>query len=105
MLSSLFRNGFRSVTLGDCLQDPKENWYRVPSGDTSFPTTSVTRTATSTSPASSSTSIPPGLKGTTDGRCGPAFGETCATEKTARCCSRYSWCKSNWPPDCPNLLT
>lgn len=28
MLESLFRNGFRSVTIGECLGDPLENWYR-----------------------------------------------------------------------------
>lgn len=28
MLDSLFRNGFKSVTVGECLGDPKENWYR-----------------------------------------------------------------------------
>jgi peptidoglycan/xylan/chitin deacetylase (PgdA/CDA1 family) len=28
MLQSLFRNGFKSVTVGECLGDPKENWYR-----------------------------------------------------------------------------
>lgn len=27
-LDSLFRNGFRSVTVGECLGDAKENWYR-----------------------------------------------------------------------------
>ncbi|KAK3186351.1 hypothetical protein K4F52_004889 [Lecanicillium sp. MT-2017a] len=27
-LISLFKNGFRSVTVGECLNDPKENWYR-----------------------------------------------------------------------------
>ena len=28
MLDSLFRNEFKSVTVGECLGDPKENWYR-----------------------------------------------------------------------------
>lgn len=28
MLQSLFRNGFESVTVGECLGDPQENWYR-----------------------------------------------------------------------------
>ncbi|TWU71206.1 hypothetical protein ED733_002686 [Metarhizium rileyi] len=28
MLKSLFRNGFKSVTVGECLGDAKENWYR-----------------------------------------------------------------------------
>ncbi|KHN93929.1 chitin binding protein [Metarhizium album ARSEF 1941] len=28
MLKSLFRNGFKPATVGECLNDPKENWYR-----------------------------------------------------------------------------
>lgn len=28
VLTSLFEHGFRSVTVGECLGDPKENWYR-----------------------------------------------------------------------------
>ncbi|UNI16856.1 Chitin deacetylase [Purpureocillium takamizusanense] len=28
MLKSLASNGFRSVTVGECLRDPAENWYR-----------------------------------------------------------------------------
>lgn len=27
-LESLFKNGFRAVTVGECLGDPKKNWYR-----------------------------------------------------------------------------
>lgn len=27
-LESLVRNGFRAVTIGECLGDPEENWYR-----------------------------------------------------------------------------
>ncbi|PNY28719.1 Peptidoglycan-N-acetylglucosamine deacetylase [Tolypocladium capitatum] len=32
ILGSLFRNGFRSVTVGECLGDPRENWYRALDG-------------------------------------------------------------------------
>jgi peptidoglycan/xylan/chitin deacetylase (PgdA/CDA1 family) len=92
MLNSLFKNNFRSVTVGQCLQDPQANWYRRPSGDTSFPGSSTSGAST---PASTATGVPPGLVGTTDGRCGPQFGETCASERVARCCSRYSWCGSS----------
>ena len=28
MLKSLFANDFRPVTVGECLKDPRENWYR-----------------------------------------------------------------------------
>jgi hypothetical protein len=56
MLESLFRNGFRSVTVGECLLDPEENWYRSASGGDSggqqtgpSTTRSATRTASTTS--------------------------------------------------------
>jgi hypothetical protein len=28
MLDYLYSQGLRAVTMGECLQDPKENWYR-----------------------------------------------------------------------------
>ncbi|OAA53822.1 Glycoside hydrolase/deacetylase, beta/alpha-barrel [Niveomyces insectorum RCEF 264] len=32
VLTSLFAKGYRSVTVGECLGDPKENWYRMGTG-------------------------------------------------------------------------
>ncbi|KAH7037353.1 uncharacterized protein B0I36DRAFT_313860 [Microdochium trichocladiopsis] len=32
MLESLYKKGYRSVTVGECLGDPAENWYRSGSG-------------------------------------------------------------------------
>ncbi|KAF9878054.1 hypothetical protein CkaCkLH20_04630 [Colletotrichum karsti] len=92
MLESLFRNGFKSVTVGDCLKDPKENWYRSvgdappPSGTT---TTRATNTVSSTSQAVSPTGS---LPASTDGRCGPNFGTQCFSEPGATCCSGAGWC-------------
>ncbi|KAI9152227.1 putative polysaccharide deacetylase [Paramyrothecium foliicola] len=83
MLESLFRNGFRSVTVGECLKDPQANWYRSPvAGGTP---SSATRVATSTVAAQT---YPP----TTDGRCGPTYGTGCDQEPTDKCCSQYGWC-------------
>ncbi|KAF6801224.1 polysaccharide deacetylase [Colletotrichum sojae] len=96
MLESLFRNGFKSVTVGDCLNDPKENWYRSvgnapqpPSGSTRT-STRPSSTASSTSRAATpTTSVTPSK----DGRCGPNFGlTTCANEPGATCCSSAGWC-------------
>lgn len=28
ILASMYKNGFKSVTVGDCLGDPQANWYR-----------------------------------------------------------------------------
>jgi hypothetical protein len=30
ILASMYKHGYRSVTVGDCLGDPKVNWYRTP---------------------------------------------------------------------------
>jgi peptidoglycan/xylan/chitin deacetylase (PgdA/CDA1 family) len=88
MLESLFRNNFKAITVGECLQDPKENWYRRPSGGSTTTTTSTTRTSTSAIPTGT---FPP----TKDGRCGPQFGTGCDSEKTAPCCSQHGWCGSS----------
>lgn len=32
MLASLFKHGYKSVTVGECLGDPAENWYRAGPG-------------------------------------------------------------------------
>lgn len=95
MLESITRNGFRAVTVGECLQDPKENWYRTvgdagPPSSSSSRSSSSTRTSTSSAPVSPPTgTLPP----TTDGRCGPNNGgQTCAREPGATCCSYVGWC-------------
>ncbi|KAJ4233045.1 hypothetical protein NW759_001828 [Fusarium solani] len=82
MLQSIQSNGFRAVTVGECLQDPKDNWYRK-----------VGNQPTSNDPSSeSSSSFPP----TTNGRCGSRYGEaTCRHEPLGEtCCSRAGWCGS-----------
>ncbi|KAH7324762.1 hypothetical protein B0I35DRAFT_424937 [Stachybotrys elegans] len=130
MLESLVRNNFRAVTVGECLGDPQQNWYRsvsaqppTSSSTTTSRSTSTSRTSTSTStrPATSSTSTStrPATSSTTarstssttartttssasnpfptstDGRCGPRFGNaTCISEPGATCCSQYGWCGS-----------
>ena len=46
MLSTLTQLGYKAVTVGDCLGDPKENWYRTAGGAGSAnPTTSATAPA------------------------------------------------------------
>ncbi|KAK1726336.1 polysaccharide deacetylase [Colletotrichum acutatum] len=92
MLESLFRNGFKSVTVGECLDDPQENWYRSV-GDAPPSSGTTTRVATG-SATSSSVAAPTGtLPASTDGRCGANFGSTtCFTEPGATCCSSAGWC-------------
>ncbi|KAK7918269.1 peptidoglycan-N-acetylglucosamine deacetylase [Apiospora marii] len=92
ILDSLFRSGYRSVTVGQCLGDPAENWYRagtgaVPAYDftTREPTgtwaclkpTSTTQRTTTTRPTTTTTkpTATPTLKVSPDGACGT--GVTC----------------------------
>lgn len=92
MLESLFRNGFKSVTVGECLGDPKENWYR-PVGDAPPGVSTTTATATATVSSTSRVASPTGsLPPSVDGRCGPNFGTQCFSEPGATCCSSAGWC-------------
>ncbi|KAM0281834.1 hypothetical protein ACHAQH_003323 [Verticillium albo-atrum] len=69
ILASLERNGFRAVTVGECVGDPKANWYRTV-GDPDTPST--TRTTSVAQPSDT-------LSATTNGRCGVNQGrQTCA---------------------------
>ncbi|KAI0392311.1 carbohydrate-binding module family 18 [Xylariaceae sp. FL0594] len=95
ILDSLFKSGYRSVTVGQCLGDPPENWYRAgsktvpkytftpraPTGTWSC----LTNTATSTSATPTST-----LKVSTDGNCGT--GVTCQGSRYGNCCSNNGYC-------------
>ncbi|GJN80281.1 hypothetical protein PLIIFM63780_003806 [Purpureocillium lilacinum] len=67
MLKSMASNGFRGVTVGECLRDPPENWYRridavnngrvssaVKSSTTKTTTSTSTKLVSSTKPATTS---------------------------------------------------
>ncbi|KAI1815877.1 carbohydrate esterase family 4 protein [Poronia punctata] len=86
-LDSLFKSGYRSVTVGECLGDPPENWYRA--GTKTVPSyTFTTRKPTGTwSCLSSPTST---LVVSTDGNCGN--GVTCQGSRFGNCCSGNGYC-------------
>ncbi|KAI1393874.1 carbohydrate-binding module family 18 [Hypoxylon trugodes] len=96
ILDSLFSHGYRSVTVGQCLGDPPENWYRAGTGkvpEYNFsiraPTgtfTCLTPTATPTKPSQPTST----LKVSPDGKCGD--GITCAGSAYGNCCSLNNWC-------------
>ncbi|KAK0646011.1 hypothetical protein B0T16DRAFT_412413 [Cercophora newfieldiana] len=49
ILTSLFSHGYRAVTVGECLGDPVENWYRSgPAGSVSTPTSRANPGSTTT---------------------------------------------------------
>ncbi|KAF0641570.1 hypothetical protein FPSE5266_05810 [Fusarium pseudograminearum] len=83
MLKSLVRNNFRGVTVGECLEDPKANWYR---------SVTPSSASTTTTAATSSATFPL----TTNGRCGSRHGgATCRGEFNGEtCCSQNGWCGS-----------
>ncbi|KAK8108643.1 polysaccharide deacetylase [Apiospora sp. TS-2023a] len=103
ILDSLFRSGYRSVTVGQCLGDPAENWYRagtgaVPAYDFTTreptgtwgclkPTSTTTRRTTTTTTRPTAT---PTLKVSPDGACGT--GVTCQGSQFGNCCSQNGWC-------------
>ncbi|KAF1842529.1 carbohydrate esterase family 4 protein, partial [Cucurbitaria berberidis CBS 394.84] len=77
MLSTLTQLGYKAVTVGDCLGDPKANWYRA----------TGTATRSSSAPASSGTK-----KVTTDATCGGTNQYTCLGGSFGNCCSANGWC-------------
>ncbi|KAK0737018.1 hypothetical protein B0T21DRAFT_364242 [Apiosordaria backusii] len=87
ILTSLFSNGYRAVTVGECLGDPASNWYRAgpaSSSPSSSPSSSgvPTRTVISVAPTRTGAS--------TDGTCGN--GITCAGTRWGACCSAFGFC-------------
>ncbi|KAL2146005.1 hypothetical protein VTI28DRAFT_5662 [Corynascus sepedonium] len=96
ILTSLLENGYRAVTVGECLGDPAENWYRNgPDGSITVPTTSVvppnTTSTVPTGPTRTTISIEPTYTGpSTDGTCGN--GVTCAGTEFGSCCSIFGYC-------------
>ncbi|KAJ2897891.1 putative peptidoglycan-N-acetylglucosamine deacetylase [Zalerion maritima] len=95
MLESIKTNGWRAVTVGDCLEDSPENWYRA--GDGTAPAHTSIPTPTPPAPSSTATGSGSGSSGTPSpttsivpGRCGPDFGNVVCG--TGYCCSQHGWC-------------
>ncbi|GAW22409.1 hypothetical protein ANO14919_119460 [Xylariales sp. No.14919] len=93
VLDSLFKSGYRSVTVGQCLGDPPENWYRA--GSKTVPSyTFTTREPTGTWSCLSQTAAPTStLVVSTDGDCGS--GITCQGSTFGNCCSVNGYCGSS----------
>lgn len=88
MLDYVYRNGWTAVTVGECMNDPVENWYRD-----STPGVKPSATPSSSVPVPTPT-------GTTsvDGMCGGASGQSCigfiGPAGLGECCSSSGWCGS-----------
>jgi peptidoglycan/xylan/chitin deacetylase (PgdA/CDA1 family) len=77
MLQYLKDNGWKGVTLGECLGEPKENWYRPSQGSTTPP------------PPDCSTGK---CEVSKNGLCGGTDGTTCAGSGFGDCCSQWGYC-------------
>lgn len=80
MLKTLTDLGYKAVTVGECLGDPVDNWYRKADG-------AGVSTATASAPASTGTK-----KVTTDATCGGTNQYTCLGSEFGNCCSASGWC-------------
>jgi len=67
ILASMYRNGYKSVTVGECLGDPADNWYRFPNST--------------------------GQTVSRDGSC-PSSTFTCLGSTFGNCCSQFGYCGS-----------
>ncbi|KAK1959974.1 polysaccharide deacetylase [Colletotrichum sublineola] len=106
MLDGVVANGWNAVTVGTCLGDPPENWYRgnVPSYNfkitpVSAPVCSQTATATSSAVTASGSAAVAASRLlspiSVDATCGPNAGNaTCAGSTFGNCCSQNGWCGS-----------
>ncbi|KAF3021914.1 hypothetical protein E8E14_006922 [Neopestalotiopsis sp. 37M] len=101
-LASLFENNYRAVTVGECLGDPPENWYRagsssVPAYDFPSPTASSPSQCEESSTSKRGTGTDPsptgGLVVSEEGDCGN--GITCLGSAFGNCCSQYGFCGNN----------
>lgn len=80
--------GYKLVPVGECLGDPRENWYRTMNEENAMPSS----TKTSMTPPKSKTGTPPRqtLTVSPNQRCGGSTGYTCQGS-FGNCCSFYGY--------------
>lgn len=92
MIELTRQRGYKLMTVGECLGDPPENWYRDakqgPSVPTSTPTAAPGTTASSTTSYTSPTAT---LRISPDQSCGGTTGYTCEGSAYGNCCSFYGF--------------
>ncbi|KAL1607853.1 hypothetical protein SLS60_002791 [Paraconiothyrium brasiliense] len=86
MLQIIQEKGYKGVTVGECLGDPAENWYRSSSGKIVTSSSSVPTATSSAVPTATPTKV------STDGTCGGNTGSTCQGSEFGNCCSQAGWC-------------
>ncbi|KAH7108973.1 hypothetical protein EDB81DRAFT_954408 [Dactylonectria macrodidyma] len=95
MIKTAQDRGYKLVTVGECLGDPAENWYRSAPSGTASPTSIPSAGASSTrSPSSSSATSTSGIVISPNQQCGGNTGYTCIGSGFGNCCSYYGYCGS-----------
>lgn len=82
--------GYQLVTVGECLGDPPENWYRDANGGAT-PTNTVTLSSTSSPSATSYATPTATLIISPDQTCGGSTSHTCFGSPFGNCCSHYGF--------------
>ncbi|KAK7417241.1 hypothetical protein QQX98_004675 [Neonectria punicea] len=90
MITTAQDRGYKLVTVGACLGDPEENWYRSAGGAAATTTTKAGTSSTSTVSSSSSTSTR-GVTISPNQECGGSTGYTCKGSAFGNCCSFYGY--------------
>ncbi|UKZ51156.1 hypothetical protein TrVGV298_004912 [Trichoderma virens] len=88
MIETSRSRGYKLVTVGECLGDPSENWYR------SAPTKRSVEMNLGMFPVNNTKKLDdkPELNVSTDQRCGGEWGTTCKGSLFGDCCSFYGYC-------------
>jgi peptidoglycan/xylan/chitin deacetylase (PgdA/CDA1 family) len=91
MLAVTKMKQYTAVTVGECLGDPKENWYRSASGG--VVSSSATRSGPALSPPTTDPNPPPVPNGaiSVEGNCAGPSGITCLGSTFGNCCSVNGW--------------
>jgi peptidoglycan/xylan/chitin deacetylase (PgdA/CDA1 family) len=91
MLAVTKMKHYTAVTVGECLGDPKENWYRSANGGVT--SSSATRAGPAIPPPTSDPNPPPAPKGSIslEGNCAGISGITCLGSTFGNCCSVNGW--------------
>lgn len=85
------QRGYRLLTVGECLGDPRENWYRNTPNGPSVPASTTTRSTPATSSTTEYTKPATTMVISPDQTCGGSTGHTCEGSAFGNCCSFYGF--------------
>lgn len=92
MIETAQDRGYRLVTVGECLGDPKENWYRAAPRGRDYTAIPTDKSSSTKASQPTDTAQPTGgLKISTNQTCGGDTGYTCQGSRFGSCCSWYGY--------------